>query len=660
MTDRTSYNVRDCELTTISCLNNLSKSTKEAVKYLWIYSNKITNLEGLENFTNLYYLNIFGNSLSDINGLKNSTKIEYMRLADNTFSDSDEKENEKDSLYILQNLKELCWLDIAKNSGIKHISYLKDLTKLKYLYMDGCSSLSGDEVAEMSIFINGMSGKTYDSKYEKKLIDPEKQTVLSYYNETIDLADFKKIGECTKLTQLNLRNTKVEKSATDTLASSENNVESLMNSVFNNLSNLQYLTINNLTIKIDGETEEKISDLEFLPSSVVFVDLSNTDVIAKGDMSGSDENLDDTNNGLSIKNTDKLNDLENLRSIGVSTDKFDFSKLQQMLERFDLEKNLELSDKTFMANSGYFRGLMCTNWNSLKTLEKCSDITKIVAVSRIGGVSNNKEEVLDLSDCNNLESVTEFGWSGFTVKFPNTISRISTVMTRTHFDFEDSLDGNPLYISLVRLDETSGENMATFITELRDSNVEIDKLDVQSYFSDFDIGNYLLRNGVCDWINILSAYKASYQGDCYDCRKFFESLSNLSNTEEKLKKLTITSFDFQNYPFENLSCLKSFTNLKNLSLKSSKVISLSDMEPIYDMYDKCVSGFPSLETLSIVNPVVSSITDITSVEKLTNLKRIDFTGNQINNGIEALSELTNLEYVNLTNCSSLSQNRKLC
>ena len=132
VTDRVYFTPRVKELTNLSYLNNLSEKTKEAVKYLWIFGNKVTSLNGIESFTNLRYINAFGNSLSDINGLKNSNKIEYLRLADNTFTDNDVKQNnETDSLYSLQNLKELIWLDIATNSGIKHISYLSRTIKIK-------------------------------------------------------------------------------------------------------------------------------------------------------------------------------------------------------------------------------------------------------------------------------------------------------------------------------------------------------------------------------------------------------------------------------------------------------------------------------------------------------------------------------------------------
>ena len=70
----------------------------------------------------------------------------------------------------------------------------------------------------------------------------------------------------------------------------------------------------------------------------------------------------------------------------------------------------------------------------------------------------------------------------------------------------------------------------------------------------------------------------------------------------------------------------------------------------------CISGLPLLEELTINY----SIVDVTSIGTLTNLKILNVSGNKINKGIESLANLTSLEYVNLSNCNSLSQNRNIC
>ena len=434
VTSRRGFKSRDCELTTVSYLNNLSEKTKGAVRYLWVYGNKITSLSGLESFTNLYYINLYGNSLTNVNGLKNSNKIEYLRLADNVFTDNDVKQNnDTDSLYVLQNLSKLTWLDISTNSGIKYISYLESLSKLKYLYMDGCSNLANEDVLAMRSKIIGMSEKTYDSKYEKILINPSNQTLINYFGETVSVSEFKIIGECTKLTHLNLRNTKVVKGTSESLAESENTVEKLMASVFKNLTNLQYLTLNGLTVQLDS-TPQKISDITFLPTNLIVLDLQNTDVIARGNTENEANKLNDTKNTLSIKNSDKLNNLTRLRAIIINTENFNFSKLQDMLNRFDLNTNYKFPDWTWGDGlSADLSGLNCSNWVSFKTLEKCSEITELISYSRLEIYAAGTDKELNLSNCNKLKYVKTLGWNNFTVNFPSSIKTIN----KSQFPFDD-------------------------------------------------------------------------------------------------------------------------------------------------------------------------------------------------------------------------------
>lgn len=343
-TDRSNFSPRVQALTSLLSMNNLTDKTRKAVKYMWIYGNQITNVDELGDFSNLIYLNIYGNNLNSINGLEGLTNIEYLRLADNKLVDDEEKQNnESDSLYVLRNLKKLYWLDISKNSNIKYISYLSGLEKLRYLYMDGCEDLSNEDVMSMKDFINGMIDKTFDSKYTKKLLDVLNQTKIDYSNQTIDFEDFKVVGQCTKLEYLDLTNTKVVKSQSDNLSENENTVENIMKNVFKNLTCLNSLSINNLTINFNnGSGEEKISKLNFLQltdnsetgkglsKKLTALDIRNTNITAKGEIS--------TDGGVSKENTNLLNSLAQLCAIAINTNKFDFSKLQTMINRFDGEK----------------------------------------------------------------------------------------------------------------------------------------------------------------------------------------------------------------------------------------------------------------------------------------------------------------------------------
>ena len=165
----------------------------------------------------------------------------------------------------------------------------------------------------------------------------------------------------------------------------------------------------------------------------------------------------------------------------------------------------------------------------------------------------------------------------------------------------------------------------------------------------YSFANSMLRNGSCDWVKTFHYCVQEWSTLVWDTNPFYKDMNKLANG-------TIENLEFENCSEKDFEFIKDFKNLKKLSLINSKVVDISALKPKYDQSGNCISGFPELEELTIQNSVI----DITSVGTLTKLKRLDVSGNKINNGIDALSSLTNLEYINLTNCSALSQNRKIC
>ena len=649
VTDRNiNFGQRVDEVTTLDPLSKIKNQL--SIKYLWIRSCKITNLNGIKDFTNLIYLNSYGNSLNDINGLEKLTNIEYLRLANNSFNDEATKQNDnRDSLYVLQKLTKLFWLDIATNSGIKYISYLSELTQLKYLYMDGCGNLFDEDVIGMNSFINGMTDKTFDPKYSGKLVDTKNQTYLSYYNQQIDISEFKLIGQCKKLTQLNLRNTKVVKKSSETLGENENTVEKLMNNVFQNLTLLKHLTINGLTIDIDG-TNKKISDLSFLPSTIVILDVRNTDVIAKGDTSEDSVPLDSLTNQLSIKNSEKLNSLQKIDSFIINTDKFDFSRLQTMVNRLGQTKSSTDFDKDFLGSTSTNYGLACYNWDSFETLEKCDEITNIYCEFHIGWISIGGDRVLDLSNCNKLTFMWCYPWNGLTVKFPNCMKKIYERACNFEFDFELPEPGKKIELDIVQLDEVNSSRISTQLNVLKKHNVNIDTLELTAILPGGNsFVNNFLTDGTCNWIRKIYYFTAGWYTNSWDWKVFYSDLNLLKDS--MIEEIVCASC-----PETSLDFIKELKSLKKLTITNSKIVDISALTPVYGDDGTYVSGLPNLEEFTINN----SITNIASVGSLTKLKRLDVSGNQINNGIEALAGLEKLEYINLTNCNALAQNRKIC
>ncbi len=391
---RTRFASRYDNLNDIVYFDKLTDMTKKSVKYMWLPGNKFTNCDGLKNFTNLIYLSVYGNNLNNISGLSNMKKLEYLQLADNVFNDVDgrlDSENYNDGLYSISNLESLTWLDISVNSGIRYISYLSNLKKLRYLYMDGCPNFLLSDVTNLKNFILGMTDKTYDSIYSKRLLDKATK-VLNYSGETINITDLKNIGDCTELTSLNLTNVRVVKNEEDILEDNDT-IESLMIETFENLKKLQELSIKNLQFDLkDGKGLTKISSLNFLKledktknekylsKTLKGIDLRDTNVVAKGNI---------IENPYSLENTNILNSLEMLRVIAINTDGFDFSKLGDMLNRFE-----DIDARCSLLGIGS-RGLLCWDMTSLSTLNTCYNLERLVSVSYLGDINNIS---LDLSN----------------------------------------------------------------------------------------------------------------------------------------------------------------------------------------------------------------------------------------------------------------------
>lgn len=215
-----------------------------------------------------------------------------------------------------------------------------------------------------------------------------------------------------------------------------------------------------------------------------------------------------------------------------------------------------------------------------------------------------------------------------------------------------SISKEDLKFERVEIACANKNNTNLSVMSMRDFNVKVDSFCLTSFLGGVDDLSTFLNeeSGTCDWITHLRFDKCNWVSDCYTDLSFYNHLYQLAGG-------SIISLEFKYCGKTDLDFIKNFTTLERLCITgNSRIVDISALEPKYDDSGKCISGFPELEELTIDN----SVTDITKIGILNSLKKIIFSGNKINKGIETLVNLTNLEYVDLTNCNSLSQNRKLC
>ena len=191
------------------------------------------------------------------------------------------------------------------------------------------------------------------------------------------------------------------------------------------------------------------------------------------------------------------------------------------------------------------------------------------------------------------------------------------------------------------------------VKNLTKNNISVTNFYATRVDDTADLSYFLDENGKCNWIETLTLSRKEYGSDLWTSQHIFDELGKMSSSS--IKKLSVYYCGKTNLDF-----IQNFETLKSLTFNNSKIVDISGLEPKIDEDGSRISGFPSLEEFTLISPIGSSPTDISVFEKIPTLKKLNVSGTNVNKGIEALANLTNLEYLNLNNCSSLSQNRKLC
>lgn len=112
----------------------ISADDIKKVKSIELIDRGITNIEGIEQFTELEYITFItdkdsedANKITDITPLKELTKLEYLQLDNNNVSD----------IGPVKNLKNLVELDLCYNPISKNIDVIEELENLEVLWLIG-------------------------------------------------------------------------------------------------------------------------------------------------------------------------------------------------------------------------------------------------------------------------------------------------------------------------------------------------------------------------------------------------------------------------------------------------------------------------------------------------------------------------------------------
>ena len=198
----TAVSTNNSNITDISSLNKISANTKNAIKYMYLNNNKITNIESLKDFSNINLLYLMGNSnLSNLNGLENHTNLKYiyshncgieditgftgcnnitnLTLQNNKISSFAglESANTINLLYAYNNnLVDISALDgknsintlnLRNNVNLIEIKSIATLSNVKYLYLADNVNMNVTDVQSIEKIISQCSEYTIPDKYLK-------------------------------------------------------------------------------------------------------------------------------------------------------------------------------------------------------------------------------------------------------------------------------------------------------------------------------------------------------------------------------------------------------------------------------------------------------------------------------------------------------------
>ena len=280
--------------------------------------------------------------------------------------------------------------------------------------------------------------------------------------------------------------------------------------------------------------------------------------------------------------------------------------------------------------NGYFNGtlfdrdhgLLCFNETSLKTLEGCKEIEKLITWCNYENLGSN-DWVIDLSGCTNLTEISLLTWVNFTVKLPNSIRNIYTWATEINFDYS-----NVTNLNYVILDELVNDKWGRMVSKLVSSNIKVKELNLLAIDDDSNFTYFLDSSGKCNWLTKLDISAKNWR-EWQSHTNIWKAI-NILKDSESLESLQIGYCNE-----ESLEFLKEFTNLKRLAIVTqSKIKNISD-----------IRNFVNLEELIIQNSYVTNISDIGAC---TNLKSLYLQNNQISLGLDGLSNLKNLSILNLS------------
>ena len=586
------------DVTDISSLTKISDVTKNAIKYLWINNNKISSLNGLEDFKNLYQIEAINNpNLKDVNAIKELKEIKYFYaqycnlenieglinsnlyflvvLGNSNLISLNGLQNSSNinSIYAndcniqditaIQNKNSLGFLNLNNNLNLKLISSIKNDIAIRKLYLGNNNNMEISEVRQISNIIKNCTEITLPSKYYAVL---EGTTRKEYRNLNLnDNSDeILALEGDTICTELSLE-------GNSNLGSTESSKQKLYK-ILGSMTNLKALQLNGVT-NIDS-----IEWIKTMPN-LVELDLRGTAVT-----------------DLTLLNTYATK----LETLVIDNENIELSDIQTTIERLgDNSYNKSLLNKS---NNQCVLGLQITNQKLANKLTSCTELTRFIILP----LDATNRIKYDLSMCTKMTSFSENNCSGILFALPENVEYIYFSYSSTTPDLSKCKKIQEFYYDDAR--NLTEENLYTMFSNL--SNCTNLKK-----------------------VRIATGWRSSNN---------IKGIEKLANTKIETLKLS-GSYNIGWGKDHLQSCLSDISGIGKLKSLKELILDITFIKNL-----DALAGCESLETLTMQ---YGQLNDISGIANCTNLKKINFSGdNQIQHSIiynlEPLSNLTNLEVAN--------------
>ena len=548
-------------ITNISPLNNLTDTTKKAIKYLSLQNNNIESIEDLKDFSSVYLLRVECNKLTSLAGCENMQNLTYLYACENNLGANevylgvDENEDglddgrnaSTDALACLSGKNNLYYVHLIKNTNLIWIDYLKDSTSINKFFLAGCSKLNSTAVANIATIFNNclVSNRSIDSIYEKYLATSEEMYFSGLTpSSTTDIDYLKNMSEenKAKVKKLDLSNSTLE------------NEE--LNEIISGFTNL-------VTLNVDGCS--KLTSLDFLEntSKLEQICFNNTGIV-----------------GNEVSKLDMYT--TNLKSFRCNNPEIDITKMQKTI-----------SNTRCYAEKYSFQTYLGAGFQEDSLIEQLANCTEITYIAT-NGQKVQKNLTVDLSNCKKLKSAY-FQGSGTTFILPTSFTELSVWWP----SFENLIYRETTHINNISISQVSTglTNVKKLLESLATTGSVVNSLTLNFRTTDSAITEDLLK--YLSQIQIKSL-KFNTNGSKVMYPFVTESWNGY------LKNISSLTINYGN--IDNLDFLSENANLTSLSITNSGLNNINGIENLINF-----------TTIDFSNNNISSLYSLRNMNKLESL-----------------------------------------